>query len=300
MSTHPTDGTGGFTSPVARRRFQLAYHRALARLPEPSTEHDVPTRLGTVRVLQYGDGPGRPLMLLPGRGATTALWLPQIPVWSRNRTVLAVEPLGDAGPSVPDRIPRTADDQAAWLADTVEGLGTGPAHAVGVSYGAWLAANLTVRDPSAFASLTMIEPAQVLARFPMAFLPAALAASRFAPEPVRRRALRWIIGGGSLDTPTGRVTTAVAAGHRGAAVPPALLSDDELRSLTLPVQVLLGAESRTHDAARAARRARALLPDARVELVPGVGHSLSGERPDLVEARVLDFTASQEGAPWPS
>ncbi|MDN5918157.1 MAG: hypothetical protein L0I76_24185 [Pseudonocardia sp.] len=87
-----------------------------------------------------------------------------------------------------------------------------------------------MHDPDRLASLTLIEPAQVLSRFPATFLPVALGASRAAPEWLRRRA-------------------------------------------------------------------RALLPDVRVEVVPGAGHSLSGERADLVNARVLDFTrrAGREG-----
>ncbi|GAA1105989.1 alpha/beta fold hydrolase [Pseudonocardia alni] len=284
--------TSAFVSDTALNRFHRAYHAALSHLPDPDAEHDVATRYGTVRVYRFGHGPGRPLVLLPGNGATTALWLPNIPVWSQHRTVLAVEPLGDAGPSTQDRPIRTADDQAAWLADTLDGLEPGPAHLVGVSYGAWLAANLAVHDPDRLASLTLIEPAQVVSRFPVTFLPVALGASRAAPEWLRRRALRWIIGGGSLDTPTGHVSTAVAAGHRTRLPPPGLLSDDQLRGLTTPTLLLIGAESRTHDALRTAERARALLPDVRVEVVPGVGHSLSGQRADLVNARVLDFTAS--------
>lgn len=286
--------TSAFVSDAARHRFQSAYRTALGQLPEPGAEHDVATRYGTVRIYRFGNGPGHPLVLLPGNGATTALWLPNIPVWSKQRTVLAVEPLGDAGPSTQDRAIRTADDQAAWLADTLDGLGAGPAHLVGVSYGAWLAANLAVHDPDRLTSLTLIEPAQVLSRFPATFLPVALGASRAAPEWLRRKALRWIIGGGSLDTPTGHVSTAVAAGHRTELPPPGLLSDEQLRRLTTPTLLLVGAESRTHDARRTAERARALLPDVRVGIVPGAGHSLSGERADLVNARVLDFTASCE------
>jgi pimeloyl-ACP methyl ester carboxylesterase len=293
---HPVTVTafGGFLSAAAEDRFRRAYDAALTLLPDPAAVHDVPIRYGTVRVTRYGDGPGRPLVLLPGRGATSALWLPNITEWARVRTVLAVEPLGDAGPSIQDRPIRTEDDQAAWLADTLDGLDTGPAHLVGVSFGGWLAANLALREPGRLASLTLVEPAQVLARFPVRFLAVAIGASRAAPEALRRRALRWIIGGGSLETPTGRVSTAVAAGHRNVLPPPALPSDDRLRGLSTPTLVLLGAASRAHDAERAAARARDLLPDARVEVVPGAGHALSGERADLVNRRVLDFTGSCE------
>jgi pimeloyl-ACP methyl ester carboxylesterase len=132
---------------------------ALDHLPEPGAEHDISTRYGTTRVYRFGDGPGHPLVLLPGNGATTTLSLPNVPPWSQRHSVFAVEPLGDAGRSTPDRPIRTVEEQAAWLADTLNGLGTGPAHLVGVSHGAWLAANLAVHDSRRLASLTLIEPA---------------------------------------------------------------------------------------------------------------------------------------------
>ena len=40
----------------------------------------------------------------------------------------------------------------------------------------------------------------------------------------------------------------------------------------MPVKIILGAQDRTIDARRAADRARRLLPNASVDLLPGTGH----------------------------
>lgn len=67
------------------------------------------------------------------------------------------------------------------------------------------------------------------------------------------------------------------------------LTDDELRGIAIPALVLLGGRSPIHDPQRAARRARALLPDVRAEVVPGATHGLPADRPEQVRARLLAF-----------
>ncbi|WP_158092215.1 MULTISPECIES: alpha/beta fold hydrolase [Pseudonocardia] len=293
---------GRFTDAEAESRFHALYDTAMALLPPPAGTDDVPTAFGTVRVYRFGTATGPPLVLLPGRGGTTALWLPNLAAWTLRRTVYAVEPLGDAGPSRQDRPIRTADDQASWLGELLGTLDTGPAHLVGQSVGAWLATQVALRAPERAASLSLIEPTQVLGRIRPGLVVAGLLTIPGLPEPLRRRALRWIVGTGDelFDGPIGRLTVAAAGGFRNVTPPPALPSDEQLRGLRVPVLALLGGRSRTHDARRSARRARELLPDLRVAIVDGAGHALNGEFPDVVNERVLDFTdAIDRTAPGP-
>jgi len=53
-----------------------------------------------------------------------------------------------------------------------------------------------------------------------------------------------------------------------------------------------------YDPNQAARRAAALIPECDVEVVPGVGHLLGMQRPELVNARLDAFMslASYHGA----
>ena len=57
----------------------------------------------------------------------------------------------------------------------------------------------------------------------------------------------------------------------------------------MPVQVLLGARSALLDARTLAARLADIAPSWRVEIVPGTGHSLPVEAPDLVAERILTF-----------
>lgn len=66
-------------------------------------------------------------------------------------------------------------------------------------------------------------------------------------------------------------------------------TDEQIRELSLPVQVLLGARSALLDAQAVAARLADVVPSWRVEIVPGTGHSLPVEAPDLVAERILTF-----------
>ncbi|WP_327047187.1 alpha/beta hydrolase [Microbispora sp. NBC_01189] len=71
-------------------------------------------------------------------------------------------------------------------------------------------------------------------------------------------------------------------------VPPAY-TDEQIREVSVPVQVLLGARSALLDAEAVAARLAGVAPSWRVEIVPGTGHALPAEAPDLVVERILAF-----------
>ena len=62
------------------------------------------------------------------------------------------------------------------------------------------------------------------------------------------------------------------------------------------MQVLLGERSVLHGAAAVAERLRAAVPSWRVEVVPGAGHALVMDEPDLVVNRILAFAPEPDRA----
>ena len=140
------------------------------------------------------------------------------------------------------------------------------------------------------ASLSLIEPVQVLARLRVTFVLAALGALPAAPAFVRNRVLSWMLGGVPVDQdPGGRASSAAAKEYRVRTPMPEVPSDDALRGLDVPTLALVGGRSRVHDPRLAHDRARSLLPDVEAVLWPDASHALSGERADEVSRRVLEF-----------
>jgi len=82
---------------------------------------------------------------------------------------------------------------------------------------------------------------------------------------------------------------ALAAPAIGRGLPPAP-AWDRLDRIAAPVRILCGDLDVPHIQARC-RQLAAALPDARLEILPGVAHLPSLEQPDLLTARLLNLLA---------
>lgn len=288
---------GRFVSPQARVEYDAAYDRGFAALPEPTGQHDIATEFGTARVYRFGEPGPTPVMLLPGRAGTSVMWEPNLAAFAARGPVWTVDLIGEPGRSEQTAPIRGAADQAAWLGTVLDTLEPCPVHLVGYSFGGWLATNLAVRAPQRLASVTLIDPVQTFARFPLDLL--VRSALTLIPG-IRRWArpsfLRWISGSAEVkaDDPVATVIGEGMRNFRIALPTPTAFTDAQLRSLTVPVLTLIAGRSVIHDARRAVARARDLLPDVRAELWPSATHAIAGEAATEVNARVLEFLAEIE------
>ncbi len=78
---------GHFADDAAFGRFVRAYLRGMDDLPAVTSSADIDTRLGTVRAYRFGSAPGTPLVLLPGRNASTPMWRANLASLITRRTV---------------------------------------------------------------------------------------------------------------------------------------------------------------------------------------------------------------------
>ncbi|MFE6911622.1 alpha/beta fold hydrolase [Streptomyces erythrochromogenes] len=263
----------------ASTAFRSAYGEVLAGWPGPVDAVDLPTPCGTTRVNSCGPAGAPPLVLLPGGGATSAVWGACAAAGAaRTHRVHAVDLVGEPGLSVPapGRAPRTPDDLADWLDAVLDGLAPhGPVILAGHSYGAWIAAHHAARRPARLGRLVLLDPTQVFAGLRPGYVLRALPVL-VRPTPERIRSfLAWETRGAALDPAWLRLQDATAGfptarpvtGPRPDLVALARLAESDVR-----VDVLFAGRARCHDPGRAARAARGALPGARIDVLPGVPH----------------------------
>jgi len=255
--------------------FDALYDAVIAKWPLPVEPVDVPTPFGSTRVNACGPETAPPLVLLHGGGATSTVWFANAADLAQTHRILAIDQINEAGRSLPSgsRPIRSREDLMAWLAAVLTGLGLDSVRIGGHSYGGWLSLNFALDFPGRVSHLALLDPTMCFAGMRLSYrlhaVPIFLPGTR---APRLRAFLRWETGGAALDPDWLELTALAADEPRSPIVMPKLPAPQRLRALEVPTLVLVAGESRSHDPARVAANARALLPNVTVEVLPGATH----------------------------
>ncbi|GIE81675.1 hypothetical protein Aph02nite_76250 [Actinoplanes philippinensis] len=289
---------GEFRSDQSRDRFFTVYDDLVDRLwPPSSVDSDVVTSFGTTRVHRLGSGEQTPFVLLPGSGGPSLMWHAYVGQLAASRPVIAIDPVGEPGPSVQTRAIDSGDEWSRWLDEILTGLDVGRAHLVGTSYGGWIALRHALRSPDAVASLVLIDPAgfgKVSPKFMTWMIACGLAS--FAPRPIRHALARPLRNLALRDDDAMPLVKATF-GFRRKHIPPTPLTDGELERITTPTLVLLGGHSQLYDTGEIAATVNARMPRAVAEIIPEASHDLVLWHPDDLAARIAAFAADAPAHP---
>ena len=254
---------------------------------------------------EHGDAHAEPLLLIMGYAGNAAAWAPQIPALAARFRVIAFDNRGagrTAQPEGPYTIPQMADDAAGLL----DALGIESAHVVGASMGGMIAQELALRHPSRVRTLTllcttpggsrsfgwaeMVENSKQLNG--IMDLAAMMTPERmqegidamFTPEFMKApgEGFQAMIMS-SIQYPS------TLAGLRGQMA--AILQHDtydRLSEIRVPTLVSAGSDDKLVDARNAPLLAERI-PGAELKMFPGLRHGFTAERPEAVNAAILEF-----------
>ncbi|MBO3738650.1 alpha/beta fold hydrolase [Actinoplanes flavus] len=283
---------GEFRSEQARDRFFTVYDDLVDRLwPSSSVDADVVTSFGTTRVHRLGSGGQTPFVLLPGSGGPSLMWHAYVDQFATARPVIAIDPVGEPGPSVQTRAIDNGDEWSRWLGEVLAALDVDRAHLVATSYGGWIALRHALRSPDAVASLALLDPGgfgEVSPKF-LAWVIACGLAS-FAPRPVRHALARPLRNLALRDDDAMPLVKATF-GFRRKHIMPTPLTDDELARITAPTLLLVGGHSQLYDAAETVATVTARMPRVIAEIIPEASHDLVLRNPGELAARIVTFAA---------
>jgi len=296
-------GVSGFRSDERAARYLQLYDRTVEEnWPVEHDELDLPSRFGITHVRVSGTGQGVPLLLVHPTTGSSAGWYPLIgTLCAAERRVYTPDTIGGAGRSVHTAPIATGADLATWLDEVLDGLELDRVHLMGYSEGGWIAASHAAGSnrPERLASLALIEPAGAITAVPARFLAGMVLRgmrvmlSRDKPAAVRRFN-RWMNGEVELTDAQVELIEAAIGSFQQRLPTPSPLSDEQLRAITAPTLLVLGADSRLHDAAAVRDRAQMLLPDVTVDMIADAGHGVGFQHPQQVAARLLAHARAHE------
>jgi len=259
---------------------------------------------GDLHLVQDGKPGGPALLLIHGTAGSAAWWDPVVPPLADAYRVVRVDLLGHGRSSSPAGgydIPAHARRVGAAL----DRLGAGRVVVVGHSMGCMVATALAEQRPDKVTALALIDmgpsldaqiPEGLLVRLLLARFPGQLM-WRLRSEATIRKAMGTAvtrpvdIPGALIEATLGMTHRALAGTARGSldylrqrSLP------DRLAALGVPVLVIFGTEDARYPSSSAA--AYRAVPGARVELLPGVGHTPMLEDPQTTSTLLLEFAAA--------
>jgi len=297
-----------FLSAEAKAIYLAHNERRSRAWPVPCACRTVDTPHGRTFVRVSGPAGAPPLVLLPGGGTHSLMWISCIAALSERHRTYALDSILDVGRSANTRPVRKVEDLCDWLAGLFDALELGPGlRLMGLSHGGWLAANFSRRHPARVEKLVLLAPAGWI----LPLRPAMLLRMMLMLLPPRRffirRAYRWSLPDLAASGARGRAIIEEMTEDLDLAfrcfglrrmtrmLPPTVADDETLRRHAVPTLFVIGEHERIYGCEEALRRLARLAPGIATAVVPGAGHDMTWLEPDRVCRAVLDFLAADRG-----
>jgi pimeloyl-ACP methyl ester carboxylesterase len=282
-----------FKTKQGESEYRKAYNNTLTLWPVPFEENDVPTRFGSTHVIASGEKSSPPLVLLHGAQASSTMWFPNIEALSRAHRVYAIDFILEVSKSSLDTRMSTRLDLTNWLVDVFDHYSLEMPSLVGMSRGAWNAVVFALQCPARVNKLVLLSPAQTFTPIRnLRFLAATLMCVLFPSDRRADKMTRIVSFKKELVAPlyVEQYKRALSSFNAlsGIQVPPALFTDQELGSLSMPVLLLIGDHDVINDVS-SIKRAQRTVPNIDADMVTDAGHLLTMDRADYVNDRVVKF-----------
>jgi pimeloyl-ACP methyl ester carboxylesterase len=302
------DPSSLYKSPQGYRAMMAWYDAELARLPVAADTFFVDTRFGATHVVAAGPRDAPPLVLLQGLGGNAMMWRPQLIDLSRSYRVMALDVIGQTGRSAPSRPPHTGPAYAHWLTDVFDALSLDRAALVGLSYGGRLALQFGAYAPERITKTILISPIGFKTLNFGLFL--RLLPIGFNLHTPSREATITLLRGILAPTADPQQNADLAAlierfylfvayyrQEQWSALPlPFPLPRALLHRHTSPTLLLVGEHEVLFNPHAVVARARRVLPNlTAAAIIPGAGHVVHYERPDVVNTHILEFLSKETG-----
>lgn len=281
-----------FKTKSEKQSYQDAYDQALKLWDIPYSEENIKTTFGTAHVIIAGPKNGKDLVLLHGMDASSTMWYPNIKSLIKNHRVYAIDFLMEPGKSTLTAKPLSSDEIILFYNEIFDHYKLKKIDLVGASRGGWMATLLASQKKNSIDKIVLLSPAQTFKPIDKARKMApALMLKLFPNEERFTKTLEIFAKHPENINPVYKTQFYLAnkyAKSNSNMLSMHPFSDDELKSITNPVLVLIG-EHDVINSKESLERAQKFLVNCKTKTIQDAGHFLTIDQSKAVNDAMIDF-----------
>jgi pimeloyl-ACP methyl ester carboxylesterase len=298
-----------FKTEAAQQRYHAYYDERAKEWPAGSEARTIATSYGKTYVRICGQETAPTLVLLPSGFASSLIWLPNAEGLVPHFRIFAVDNIYDVGRSVNTRPVVDAEDLTQWLDELFTALELGDSiNVMGLSFGGWLAAQYALRHQDRLRGVVLAAPVATVMPLPGEWawrgIIGSLPPHRFF---MTHFLTDWMcqdlvkkgddLSKRMLENWMSDALMAMECFSFRMPIAPTVLTDAELRSLTIPVLFLVGEHEVVYPAEKAVHRLNTVAPRIVTEVIRNASHDLTISQTRIVNSRATLFLLAGDAEP---
>ena len=276
----------------ATKKELLAYYDSvLDKWPIPFTEIQFETPCGKTNIIHCGNSNGRPLLLFHGTGNNSLMWRTNVVELGEHFNLFLIDTLNDTGKSEASIDFHAKTDYSKWVCEIINELHEDPVYVLGHSKGGWIALNSVIQHPANIGKAVLLSPAAgINEKLNRDFVMKSISVGLNPSEKNLTAYFRYMFAPGrEVNAKYVEYLAKVIKGTKTRPIKHRRFSDDELKTIGIPMLLLFGDHEVCVDYPKVIERAKEMIHNIDARIVPDAGHGLQGENPEWVNHCIIEF-----------
>lgn len=281
-----------FQTKKEKQNYIKSYNNSLKLWGIPYSEENIKTRYGNAHIIITGPENGKKLVLLHGMDASSTMWYPNIKALAKTHRIYAIDFLMEAGKSNLTSKPLSSEEIVIWYNDIFNYYKLTKIDIVAASRGGWIATLLATQKYNNINKIVLLSPAQTFEYVDkIGKTSNALLLKLFPSQKKFDKTLDVFSTHPEKISSVYKKQFYLAnkyAKSNSSMLNMRPFSDDELKSITIPVLVLIG-DKDVINSEKSIEKAKNLLVKGETKIIKDAGHFLSIDQSKAVNEAMIAF-----------
>lgn len=279
-----------FISDEGQKAYYTCYDKVLSDHGIQYKDVWIESDLGRCHLVETGKLDGEPLLLLHAVGCSAAEWYANYKALGKYFHIYALDMPGDAGKSTAKQFANSIEDYNNMLCQIMDALNFSSINIIGHSLGGFFSAGFTISYPERVKSLILLAPAATHIKIKLPFSLLLKLETKPGKGPMAINTLKMQAYKGFEPDPSFvKLMESVRNYCRVKVLFPYLYSTPELRSITVPTHLIIGAEEVLCRYKKSMKLAKRKYGHIEIHLMDNTGHTANMERPDEFNNLILSI-----------